>query len=152
MELAEIGRGEKDPQAFMDDIRHFVIKIVNASKAKVEGAHFPEEKRAKPGSTTPKEPVGTCPACGSKIFENSKTFYCARWRSGCKFSIWKDAASKAGGPEIDENLAKKLLEGKPLVGHTGTLTLLKRAPYVEWQPRTGGDAAPEKPEDSKDAP
>lgn len=131
-ELAQIGRGEMDPQAFMGNIRKLVVKIVEASRKKVEGANFPEEKRAKPSG--PKEPMGTCPVCGSKLFENSKTFYCARWRSGCKFSIWKDAASKAGGPEIDVELAKKLLEGKPLVGHTGTLTLLKRAPWVEWKP------------------
>jgi DNA topoisomerase-3 len=137
-ELAEIGRGEMDPQAFMGDIRKLVVKIVDASKKKVEGANFPEEKRAKPSG--PKEPVGICPLCGSSLFENSKTFYCARWRYGCKFSIWKDAASKSGGPEIDVDLAKKLLEGKPLVGHTGTLTMLKRAPYVEWQPRPGASS------------
>jgi DNA topoisomerase III len=140
-ELAQIGRGEKDPQDFMNEIRQFVIKIVGASKSKVEGASFPEEKRASAANATPKEPIGQCPACGSNLYENSKTFYCSRWRAGCKFSIWKDAASKTGGPEIDEALAKKLLEGKPVVGSTGTLQLLKRAPWVDWAPKT--EAKPE---------
>jgi DNA topoisomerase-3 len=139
-ELAEIGRGEKDPQAFIDEIREFVRTIVNASKAKVEGARFPEEKRPRAATAAPREPVGQCPVCGSNLYENSKTFYCSRWRAGCKFSIWKDAASKTGGPEIDVTLAKKLLEGKPLVGRTGTLSLLKRAPWVDWAPRPAAEA------------
>ncbi len=134
-ELAEIGRGEKDPNDFMEEIRQFVRKIVNASRTKVESASFPEEKRKAPSG--PKEPIGNCPVCNSYLYENSKTFYCSRWRAGCKFSIWKDAASKTGGPEIDESLAKKLLEGKPLVGHTGTLQLVKKAPWVEWLPIGG---------------
>ncbi len=141
--LAEIGRGEKDPEAFMGEIRSFVQKIVAASRSKVDGVSFPEDKaRARALAAGPKEPIGTCPLCNSNLFENSKTFYCSRWRAGCKFSIWKDAASKSGGPEIDEALAKKLLEGKPLVGKTGTLSLQKRAPFVLWEPNGGGgDAA-----------
>ncbi len=142
--LTEIGRGEKDPEAFMEEIRSFVRKIVAASRSKVDGVSFPEDKaRARALAAGPKEPIGTCPLCNSNLFENSKTFYCSRWRAGCKFSIWKDAASKSGGPEIDEALAKKLLEGKPLVGKTGTLSLQKRAPFVLWEPNgDGGGAAP----------
>ena len=141
--LAEIGRGEKNPEAFMEEIRSFVRKIVQASRNKVESVSFPEDKaRARALAAGPREPIGQCPVCGSNLYENSKTFYCSRWRAGCKFSIWKDAASKNGGPEIDETLAKRLLEAKQLVGKTGTLTLNKKAPFVDWTPKAeGGEAA-----------
>lgn len=139
-ELAEIGHGQKDPQDFMNEIREFVIKIVGASKTKVEGASFPEEKRASAAAAGPKEPMGKCPVCGNDLYENSKTFYCSRWRAGCKFSIWKDTASKTGGPEIDEATAKRILEGKPVELEAGTLTLNKRAPFVDWTPKAGAAA------------
>ena len=141
--LTEIGRGEKDPEAFMEEIRNFVIKIVTSAKNKMD-VSFPEDKsRARAAAAGPREPIGQCPVCNNSLYENSKTFYCSHWRAGCKFSIWKDAASKSGGPEIDEALAKKLLEGKPLVGKTGTLTLNKRLPYVTWQPNPGAEQTPQ---------
>ena len=138
--LAEIGRGEKDPAAFMEEIRAFVVKIVGASRQKVEGAEFPEDKfRQRDPNAAPKEPVGQCPLCGSNLFENRKTFYCVRWRAGCKFSIWKDTASKSGGPEITEEMAKKLLADQKLEVPGGVLTLMKRAPFTVWTPE-GGEA------------
>ena len=135
-ELAEIGRGEKNPAAFMEEIRAFVIKIVNASRQKVEGVEFPQDK-SRPLSAGPREPVGTCPSCGSSLYENSKTFYCARWRTGCRFSIWKDTASKHGGPEVTEEMAKKLLADQTLAVEGGTLTLRTQAPYAVWAPEGG---------------
>lgn len=54
-----------------------------------------------------------CPVCGQgKVAENSKGFYCTRFREGCKFTIWKDALTRVGGPMLNAKLLKLCMEKK----------------------------------------
>ena len=63
-----------------------------------------------------------CPVCGQgKVAENSKGFYCTRFREGCRFTIWKDALTRAGGPMLTAKLLKLCMEKKDVRGSTGTI-------------------------------
>lgn len=63
-----------------------------------------------------------CPVCGQgKVAENSKGFYCTRFREGCKFTIWKDALTRVGGPMLNAKLLKLCMEKKDVRGSTGTI-------------------------------
>jgi len=75
---------------------------------------------------------GKCPFCGRDILENSKSFYCAGWKSGCKFSLWKDSL-KPYGLELDGGMVKLLLKKNkservavtlPQTGEKGTAVLI----------------------------
>jgi len=60
--------------------------------------------------------------CGKgKVAENSKGFYCTRFRDGCKFTIWKDALVRDGGPMLSEKLMKLCMEKKDVRGSTGVI-------------------------------
>ena len=66
--------------------------------------------------------LADCPVCGQgKIAENSRSFYCTRFREGCAFTIWKDTLTKSGGPVLDERLFKLCLERGCVKGSTGTI-------------------------------
>ena len=63
-----------------------------------------------------------CPVCGQgKVAENSKGFYCTRFREGCRFTIWKDALTRTGGPMMTAKLLKLCMEKKDVRGSTGTI-------------------------------
>ncbi|MDR1688931.1 MAG: DNA topoisomerase III [Clostridiales bacterium] len=56
--------------------------------------------------------LGVCPLCQSgDILENSKAFFCAKWRRGCKFTIWKNAL-ESNGIKLTAQIIKKLLAEK----------------------------------------
>lgn len=58
-----------------------------------------------------KEVIGKCPRCNSKVYENSKSFYCSNYKNGCKFSLWKeDKFFKSRGKKITKTIAKELLK------------------------------------------
>ena len=63
-----------------------------------------------------------CPVCGKgKVAENTKSFYCTRFREGCKFTIWKNALVRSGGPELNAKLFQLCAEKKTVRGSTGTI-------------------------------
>lgn len=145
--LAEIGRGEKDPDAFMADIRRFVVDIVDAARTKVDGVTFPPSGRA-PGAPPTREPLGPCPLCGGQVLENSKAFYCDQWRRGCRLTIWKNGLEPDGGPLLTAPDITRLLTDKAVALEGGTAVMVKGKPFVAWQPAEG---AP-KPEGQTEAP
>ena len=57
------------------------------------------------------------------MVENAKAFGCSRWREGCRFTLWKNAVSGVGGPELTERIVRALLEAPDgeIRGSTGTL-------------------------------
>lgn len=57
------------------------------------------------------------------MVENAKAFGCSRWREGCRFTLWKNAVSGAGGPELNAKIVTALLKAPDgdLRGSTGTL-------------------------------
>ena len=61
--------------------------------------------------------------CENSPEENAKAFGCSRWREGCRFTLWKNAVSGAGGPELNAKIVTALLKAPDgdLRGSTGTL-------------------------------
>jgi len=57
------------------------------------------------------------------VQENSKAFGCANWKSGCRFTLWKNALIKAGGPMINQRIIKALLTEGQVVGSTGAIRI-----------------------------
>ena len=58
-----------------------------------------------------KEIIGKCPKCGGDILENSKSYYCGNYKSGCNFSIWKETNYFGQKLKISKASAKKIIKG-----------------------------------------
>ena len=52
--------------------------------------------------------LGKCPLCNGMILEGKKGYYCSEWKSGCKFTVWKEVS----GAKITPSDIKLLLSGK----------------------------------------
>lgn len=111
--LSSISKGKLDTKRFMESINRYVKYLVEkASEVKQEVVFEKEEKKP---SNKRIVSLGKCPACEKgKILENSKGFYCSEWKSGCKFTIWKNSLEK-NGIEVTPAIVRKLLkEVEPL--------------------------------------
>lgn len=109
--LTKIAKGELESEKFMNSISKFVIYLVGSAN-KTSGKVLFEQKAKKGGKAyVPKGPIlGQCPLCeDGKITENSKSYYCTNWRSGCKMTIWKNVLERYG-KEINPEMVKVLLE------------------------------------------
>lgn len=107
--LQKVHSGEISKAEFIDDIKS-EIEVNKQNFIK----NIPEEKLGAPAS------IGTCPACGRKIKEGRKGWYCEGYNQDpkCSFAIWKEIAGK----KIPESAAKKLATGKKtdlIKGFTG---------------------------------
>lgn len=129
--LSSIAKGKMTEERFMASIRRYVrFLIQDAASGRRADVVFPEEQiRGKRRKTNV---FGKCPLCQRDILENSKAFYCAGWKSGCKFSVWKDSL-KPYGVELDGGLMKLLLKKNkservavtlPQTGEKGTAVLI----------------------------
>ncbi len=129
--LSSIAKGKMTEERFMESIRRYVqFLIQDAASGRRADVVFPEEQiRGKKRKTNA---FGKCPVCGRDILENTKSFYCAGWKGGCKFSVWKDSL-KPYGLELDGGFVKQLLkDGKtdrkvvvlPQTGEKGTAVLI----------------------------
>ena len=59
-------------------------------------------------SNVEKEQIGTCPRCGSPIYEGRINFYCSNIE--CKFCLWKESKWLTGMRQsISKEMAKELL-------------------------------------------
>lgn len=115
---------EEDPEKlrersgqFMGSIRRFSAFLVEAAKAADAQVRFAaEEPRPKKGGAPKVSALGRpCPLCGQgEVTANQKAFGCSRWREGCRFTIWRDALTRQGGPSLTVNHMKKLLDGQTL--------------------------------------
>ena len=129
--LSSISKGNMTEEKFMASIRRYVqFLIQDAASGRRSDVVFPEEQiRGKKRKTNA---FGKCPACGRDILENTKSFYCAGWKHGCKFSLWKDSLTPYG-LTLDGGMVKLLLKnGKtermavslPQTGEKGTAVLI----------------------------
>ena len=129
--LSSISKGNMTEKKFMASIRRYVqFLIQDAASGRRADVVFPEEQiRGKKRKTNA---FGKCPACGRDILENTKSFYCAGWKHGCKFSLWKDSLTPYG-LTLDGGMVKLLLKnGKtermavslPQTGEKGTAVLI----------------------------
>ena len=121
--LSDIAAGELAPDRFLSGIRGLSEALVKSSAAAPADVVFEREKRGctKSGKTRPK-PAAGCPLCGKGgVLENSKAFYCSRWRDGCKLTIWKDCCERMGGPKLTASLLERVFREGHVRGSTGVL-------------------------------
>ncbi|MBR6953473.1 MAG: DNA topoisomerase 3 [Clostridia bacterium] len=125
--LDKITRDEQDPVAFMGSIRRFTAYLVDYARNQSPAVAFPGEERRGGGRKSggwknPPVEGAVCPLCGKgKVLESPRAFSCDQ--SGCALTLWKDALTRGGGPELTQKLLLLLLERKTLAGSTGTVTL-----------------------------
>ncbi len=114
--LSSISKGTMAPERFMQSIEKYVRFLVQDAKTTPTQAAFPQEERKRKGkakSAGALPSLGQCPKCGGDVLENSKSYYCARWKQGCHLSIWKDQLTPYG-QHLTPDLVKKLLETKTI--------------------------------------
>lgn len=118
--LAEIARGSDGERRFREGIARLTAFLVQNASGAPDVAFAPEERR---GRTKRVPTLGVaCPLCGKgKVAENSKGFYCTKFRDGCKFTIWKNELVRAGGPELTAKLLKLCMEKRDVCGSTGII-------------------------------
>ena len=129
--LSSISKGNMTEEKFMASIRRYVqFLIQDAASGRRADVVFPEEQIR--GKKRKNNAFGKCPVCGKDILENTKSFYCAGWKQGCKFSLWKDHLTPYG-LTLDGGMVKLLLKnGKtermpvslPQTGEKGTAVLI----------------------------
>ncbi|MBR4040407.1 MAG: DNA topoisomerase 3 [Clostridia bacterium] len=119
--LSQIARGQDGETRFREGIARLASFLVQHASGAPDVPFEKEESRGK-GAKRPKDMGLTCPICGQgKMAENSKGYYCTRYRDGCRFTIWKNELVRAGGPEISEKLLRLCVEKKEVRGSTGTI-------------------------------
>lgn len=126
--LDEIAKNQRDTQRFMEGIRNLTVFLIDYARDTKIQADFPQEmrQRGRGGRGKAKANVvagAKCPLCGGEVIENAKAFGCAAWRDGCRFTIWKDCLTRAGGPALSAKLAALLLEKGSVRGSTGVIAL-----------------------------
>ena len=125
--LEEIARGAREPGRFMEGIRRLAAFLVTAADGAGQGVEFPREARGRGGAVRaapPKTLEGlSCPLCGKPVTENEKAFGCSAWKEGCRFTLWKDALKRAGGPRLTEPIVRLLLTAREARGSSGTVRL-----------------------------
>jgi DNA topoisomerase-3 len=98
--LAKMEQGAERRLDFMADIKSFTTSLVEEVRT-MDG-----EKLTSPSYSRNREPLGTCPKCGSAVVETKKAYSCSAWKtSGCDFAIWKQVSGK----RLSEYQAKQLL-------------------------------------------
>jgi len=115
--LSSIAKGGMDSDKFMGSITRYVHFLMQQAQTADKSVSFPvDPKRAAAAKPKNAQSLGLCPVCGTgAVFENTKSYYCGRWREGCKFNLWKDNAAKSGLTLTDE-LVRQLLAAKRLTG------------------------------------
>ena len=126
--LDEIAHNQRDTERFMQGIRRMSAFLVEYARDGAPKVDFPEEQRRGRGGAKRAAAVkpieGTvCPLCGQPVQENAKAFGCSAWKSGCKFTLWKDALTRGGGPQLNEKIVKLLLKEGSVAGSTGEVAL-----------------------------
>ena len=121
-ELSEIAKGKDSEERFRQGIARLTGFLVEHAAEKAPDVAFEKEERRGKARAKVHDLGLTCPICGQgKMAENSKSFYCTKFRDGCKFTIWKNALVRAGGPEITEKLLRLCVEKGEVRGSTGVI-------------------------------
>lgn len=105
-QLLAMERGEVGSAEFMEGIKNLITMVLNGCEALTE-----EEKQR----FCTKEAVGTCPVCGSPVYEGRNSFDCSN--QDCSFALWRENRYLASmRKKMDKTMAAELLkEGKTFV-------------------------------------
>ena len=78
--LTQIAKGKADPAAFMEGIEDMARELVKT---------YPFLSDDKAQMFKPeRETLGSCPRCGSPVYEGKKNYYCSN--KECIFTMWKN--------------------------------------------------------------
>lgn len=123
--LEKIAQGNGDQERFLEGIRKLSAFLVEYAGQKAPDVSFEKEERRGKGRRRASNQMNLpCPLCGKgKVTENSRAFGCSRWQEGCGFTLWKNAVTGVGGPELNQKIIKALLTSTDgsVRGSTGTL-------------------------------
>ncbi|WP_297517433.1 type IA DNA topoisomerase [uncultured Clostridium sp.] len=104
--LSDIEKGIVTKEEFLNLIKDFTKNAVDLIK-KDESALCKVKVQLEKGV----ESLGKCPVCGNPIVEGDKGYGCSNWKSGCKFTLWKnDKFITMLGKEVNEPMVRILLE------------------------------------------
>lgn len=99
-QLLEMERGKIQSNQFMTGIKNMIIMMLNGCDV------IPDEETRRFQSL---ESIGTCPVCGSLVYEGKKNFYCSNRE--CNFALWKENRYlEKMQKKIDKKMAAELLK------------------------------------------
>lgn len=99
-QLLAMEKGEVESDRFMEGIKNLITMVLNGCDS------VPESERQRFRST---DSIGTCPVCGSLMFESRKNFYCSD--KNCNFALWKENRYlESMRTKIDKRMAAELLK------------------------------------------
>lgn len=86
------------------------VYLVDEGKGSQYGAVFGLARFTDDGP----EILGQCPRCGKDVIEGERGYGCTGFRSGCRFTIWKNSKQKfLSGVTFTKTDAKRFLKGNP---------------------------------------
>ena len=126
--LEQIVQGGMEPQRFMDGIRKLTAFLVDSALAEKKDVEFEKETRLRSGRVRAINAARvldglSCPMCKSPVQETDKAFGCSAWKTGCSFTLWKNAFIRVKGPLLNEAIIRLLLTQGEARGSSGTFTL-----------------------------
>ncbi len=99
-QLLEMEQGRMVPDQFMAGIEKLLSMMLNHCDS------LPEEETRR---FQKKESMGTCPVCGSLVYEGKKNFYCGNRE--CNFCLWKENKYlQSMEKDMDARMAAELLK------------------------------------------
>ena len=99
-QLLEMEKGEIKPEKFMTGIKNMITMLLNGCDL------IPDEEKRRFQS---RESIGTCPVCGSLVYEGKQNFYCSN--RDCNFALWKETKYlEKMGKTINKRMAAELLK------------------------------------------
>ncbi|NCC16234.1 MAG: DNA topoisomerase III [Clostridia bacterium] len=109
--LSSIAKGKMEEQRFMESIKRYVAFLVEDAAGRKTDVVFPDEEQK--GTRKVGKVLGKCPVCkDGDVLENSKAYFCGKWKAGCKFTVWKDSLKPYGIALTNEMLQSLLKNGK----------------------------------------
>lgn len=101
--LLQMEKGRIDSGEFLQGIVELIGQVLSGC------SEIPPEEQFR---FHPREEIGSCPVCGSPVYEGKKNYYCGN--RDCSFALWKENRYLAGMRKvIDKTMAEDLLrEGR----------------------------------------
>lgn len=119
--LSEIAKGGEGEARFREGIARMTRFLVEQAKDGPDVPFEPETPKGK-RARRPRDLGIACPLCGKgRMAENSKSFYCTRYKEGCALTVWKDALVRAGGPPLTAKLIALCVDRGEVRGSTGVI-------------------------------
>lgn len=118
-QLLEVERGRMKGEQFMEGIKKLIVMMINQCDL------LPEEETRR---FQARESIGTCPICGSLVYEGKKNFYCGNRE--CNFCLWKETKYlQTMEKSMDKKMAAELLKNGSV--HVKNLYSRKKDMYFE---------------------